>query len=111
MANTKNRVIANNTENNGENNNQDANPPPPPLLTWIIVTAPHVGRVDEDGVEVVYHTFLRNTTRAICGGLLMEGLSVSTLKQDEHGGLRGSSHRSVIPYVYEKDWYIVVYVH
>jgi hypothetical protein len=40
----------------------------------------------------------------------MEGLSVSTLKQDEHGGLRGSSHRSVIPYVYGKDWYIVVYV-
>jgi hypothetical protein len=26
MANTRNRVIANNAENNGENNNQDANP-------------------------------------------------------------------------------------
>jgi hypothetical protein len=33
MANTRNRVTANNVENNGENNNQDANPPPPPLLT------------------------------------------------------------------------------
>jgi hypothetical protein len=33
MANTSNRVTANNAENNGENNNQDANPPPPPLLT------------------------------------------------------------------------------
>jgi hypothetical protein len=33
MANTRNFVAANNTENSGENNNQDANPPPPPLLT------------------------------------------------------------------------------
>jgi hypothetical protein len=33
MANTKNRVAANNAENNGENNNQDANPPPPPPPT------------------------------------------------------------------------------
>jgi hypothetical protein len=33
MANTRNRVAANNAENNGENNNQDANLPPPPLLT------------------------------------------------------------------------------
>jgi hypothetical protein len=33
MANTRNRVAANNAENNGENNNQDANPPPPPPLT------------------------------------------------------------------------------
>jgi hypothetical protein len=33
MANTRNRVAANNTENNGENNNQEANPPPPPPLT------------------------------------------------------------------------------
>jgi hypothetical protein len=33
MVNTRNRVIANNTENNGESNNQKANPPPPPLLT------------------------------------------------------------------------------
>jgi hypothetical protein len=33
MANTKNRVAANNVKNNGENNNQDANPPPPPPLT------------------------------------------------------------------------------
>jgi hypothetical protein len=33
MANTRNRVAANNIENNGESNNQEANPPPPPLLT------------------------------------------------------------------------------
>jgi hypothetical protein len=33
MANTRNRVAANNAENNGENNNQDANPPPSPPLT------------------------------------------------------------------------------
>jgi hypothetical protein len=33
MANTKNRVTANNAKNNGENNNQDANPPPPLPLT------------------------------------------------------------------------------
>jgi hypothetical protein len=33
MANSRNRVTANNAENNGENNNQDANPPPPPSLT------------------------------------------------------------------------------
>jgi hypothetical protein len=33
MANTRNRVAANNAENNGENNNQDANPPPPPSPT------------------------------------------------------------------------------
>jgi hypothetical protein len=33
MANTKNRVAANNARNNGEINNQDTNPPPPPPLT------------------------------------------------------------------------------
>jgi hypothetical protein len=33
MANTRNRVAANNAENNGENNNQDVNSPPPPPLT------------------------------------------------------------------------------
>jgi hypothetical protein len=34
MANTRNRVTANNIENNGENNNNnDANPPPPPPPT------------------------------------------------------------------------------
>jgi hypothetical protein len=33
MANTKNRVTANNAENNGESNNQEANPPRPPPLT------------------------------------------------------------------------------
>jgi hypothetical protein len=33
MANTRNRVAANNVENNGENNNQDTNLLPPPLPT------------------------------------------------------------------------------
>jgi hypothetical protein len=33
MANTRNRVAANNAENNGENNNQDTNLLPPPLPT------------------------------------------------------------------------------
>jgi hypothetical protein len=33
MANTRNRVTANNAKNNGENNNQETNPPPPPPLT------------------------------------------------------------------------------
>jgi hypothetical protein len=39
MANTRNRVTANNAENNGENNNnQDANlpPPPPPTLEQVL---------------------------------------------------------------------------
>jgi hypothetical protein len=39
---------------------------------------------------VVYDTSPRTTTRAARGGSLIEGLSLSTLKQDEHGGLRGS---------------------
>jgi hypothetical protein len=30
------------------------------------------------------------------------------LKQDEHDDLRGSSHQSVIPYVYREDYCIVV---
>jgi hypothetical protein len=33
----------------------------------------------------------------------LEGLSLSTLKQDGHGGLRDSSRRSVIPYVH-REW-------
>jgi hypothetical protein len=33
MANTRNRVTANNAKNNGESNNQEVNPPPPPPLT------------------------------------------------------------------------------
>jgi hypothetical protein len=33
MANTRNRLTANNAENNGENNNKYTSPPPPPPLT------------------------------------------------------------------------------
>jgi hypothetical protein len=38
MANTRNRVAANNAENNGQNNNQDANlpSPPPPTLEQVL---------------------------------------------------------------------------
>jgi hypothetical protein len=38
MANTRNRVTANNDENNGDNNNQDANPQPPtpPTLDQVL---------------------------------------------------------------------------
>jgi hypothetical protein len=38
MANTRNRVTANNAENNEENNNNDANlpPPPPPNLEQVL---------------------------------------------------------------------------
>jgi hypothetical protein len=32
----------------------------------------------------------------------LEGLRFLTLKQDEHGGLRGLGHKSVIPYVHER---------
>jgi hypothetical protein len=39
MANTRNRITANNAENNGENNNQDANPLPPPQFTLDQVVA------------------------------------------------------------------------
>jgi hypothetical protein len=33
---------------------------------------------------------------------LLEGLSLSTFKQDGYGDLYGSSHQSVIPYVHER---------
>jgi hypothetical protein len=46
MANTRNRVSANNAENNGENNNQDANPTPPPLLTLEQVLAASIDASD-----------------------------------------------------------------
>jgi hypothetical protein len=39
----------------------------------------------------------------------MEGLRLSTLKQDGHGGLHGSGHRSVILYVHREDCCITVY--
>jgi hypothetical protein len=51
----------------------------------------------------------RITIRATCGGLLMEELKLSMLKQDGHGGLRGLSHQSVIPYVNGEDYCIIVY--
>jgi hypothetical protein len=54
-------------------------------------------------VKVVYDTSPGTATRAACGGSLMEGLRLSTLKQDGHGGLRGLGRRSVIPYVHGED--------
>jgi hypothetical protein len=38
------------------------------------------------------------------------GLRLSTLKQDEHGGLCGSGQRSIIPYVHGENCCIVVCV-
>jgi hypothetical protein len=61
-------------------------------------------------VEVVYDTFPRTTTRAVCDGLLLKGLRLSTLKRDDHGGLRDSDRRSVIPYVHGRESCIVVCV-
>jgi hypothetical protein len=40
----------------------------------------------------------------------MEGLRLSTLKQDGHGGLCGLGRWSVIPYVYGEDCCITVCV-
>jgi hypothetical protein len=51
-------------------------------------------------IEVVYNTSLRTTTRATHRDLLMEGLRLSTLKQDGHDSLRDLSHWSIIPYVH-----------
>jgi hypothetical protein len=59
-------------------------------------------------IEVVYDTSPRTTTRAAHGGSLMEGLRLSMLKQDGHGGLRSLDHRSVISYVHGEDYCIVV---
>jgi hypothetical protein len=59
---------------------------------------------------VVYDTSPRTTTKAAHGGSLMEGLRLSMLKQDGHGGLRGSNHRSVIFYVHREDCCIIVCV-
>jgi hypothetical protein len=33
---------------------------------------------------------------------LLEGLRLTALKQDGHTGLRGSGHRSVMPYIHER---------
>jgi hypothetical protein len=38
----------------------------------------------------------------------MERLRLSMLKQDEHGDLRGSGRRSVIPYIHGEDYCIDV---
>jgi hypothetical protein len=40
----------------------------------------------------------------------MEGLRLSSLKQDGHSGLRGSGHQSIIPYIHEEDCCISVCV-
>jgi hypothetical protein len=40
----------------------------------------------------------------------MEGLRLSTLKQDGHNDLHGSDRRSVIPYIHEEDCCITVCV-
>jgi hypothetical protein len=60
-------------------------------------------------VKVVYDTSPGTTTRTARGGSLMEGLRLSTLKQDGHGDLCGSGHQSIIPYVHGEDCCIAVY--
>jgi hypothetical protein len=57
---------------------------------------------------VGYDTSPGTNTRAVYGGSFMEGLRLSMLKQDGHGGLRGSGHRSVIPYIHGEDYCIDV---
>jgi hypothetical protein len=47
-----------------------------------------------------------DTTNCFCSS----GLRLSTLKQYEHSRLHGLGHRSVIPYVHEEDYCIVVCV-
>jgi hypothetical protein len=65
---------------------------------------------DTSNADAVYNTFPETTIRAARGGLLMKGLKLSTLKQDEHGNLHGSDCWSVIPYVHGEDYCIVVSV-
>jgi hypothetical protein len=58
-----------------------------------------------------YDIFTGITTRTARCGLLLEGLRLSTLKQDGHGGredLRGSGRRSIIPYVHGELLYCCV---
>jgi hypothetical protein len=58
-----------------------------------------------------YNTSTGTATRAACcGSLLMEGLRLSTLKQDRHCGLHGLDRQSVIPYVHGEDYCITVFV-
>jgi hypothetical protein len=59
-------------------------------------------------VEVVYDTSPRTTTTIAHEGSLMEGVRLSTLKQDGHGNLRGSGRWSVISYVHNEDCRIAV---
>jgi hypothetical protein len=67
--------------------------------------------LDMPNIEMVYDTSPRTTTRAAHRGSLMEGLRLSTLKQDGHGGyedLRSSDRRSVIPYIHGRVCCIIV---
>jgi hypothetical protein len=59
-------------------------------------------------VEVVYDISPGTTIRVAHGGSLMEGLRLSTLKQDGYSGLCGLDRQSVISYVYREDYCIIV---
>jgi hypothetical protein len=61
-------------------------------------------------VKVVYDISPRTTIKVARGSSLMEGLRLSTLKQDGHSGLCDSGRWSVIPYIHGEDYCIVVYV-
>jgi hypothetical protein len=58
---------------------------------------------------VVYDTSPETTTRAAHEGSLIEGIRLSMLKQDGHGGLRGSARRNIIPYIHGEDFCITTY--
>jgi hypothetical protein len=61
-------------------------------------------------VKVVYDTSSETTIRAVHRGSLIEGLRLSTLKQDGHSCLHGSHRQSVIPYDHGDDCCIAVCV-
>jgi hypothetical protein len=81
-----------NVHYHGENSNVKSKSPLPDVLN----------------IEVVYDTSLGTSIRTAREGSLVEGLSLLMLKQDGHGGLCGSGHWSVIPYVHGEDCCIVV---
>jgi hypothetical protein len=69
-----------------------------------------VNRSLANSVKVFYDTSLETTTRATCGGSLLEGLMLPTHEQDEHDGLHDLGHRSIIPYAHRRESCIVVCV-
>jgi hypothetical protein len=70
-------------------------------------------RIQKTLLKWFYDTSTDTATRAAYCGSLLEGLRLSTLKQDGHGGhenLCGSGRRSVISYVLGENCCIIVCV-